>query len=116
MVEVPGNSLYGMAGSGGGSGFSLNFSLGQDLDPLFDLLPFVLGNPESAILAALPLPIIGAPWTPQQVLWRQSLMIAGLSTGVFKGDDQMVIEILSSLGLQPSDQGMWIGPGVEWYV
>ncbi len=120
FVLTEGNWIQGAGAIGPGAGhissLTAFFDHNYDFKVLDSVIPFVLGNPESAILAAMPLPIIGAPYTPQQIMWRHSLMLAGLHTGIFKGDDQMVQEMLGSLSVQPSDQGMWIGPGCEWFV
>ncbi len=112
---IPGSGAFG-SGSGSISSLVAFFDHDYDLSVLGDIIPFVLGNPESALLAAMPLPIVGSPISPQQILWRHGLLLAGLHTGIFKGDDAIVQEMLGSLTLQPSSQGMWIGPGCEWYV
>ncbi len=124
FVLTEGNWIPGSAGFGSTMGGTFDWSLFHfgdigSLDIVDVAVDVIFGNPESALIAMAPLPVVGPPWSPQQLLWRSALALAGVHTGVIKGDDevtQLTLEILSSFDLQISDRSMWVGPGVEWYV
>ena len=121
FVLTEGSWLPGYGGQGSSvGGVSIRFPrLDFKPDLLDDVLIFVSQNPESTLIAMAPLPIVGSPISPQQILWRSTLLLAGIHTGTIRGDDRIVQEIQGTFGsydLQLGDKSTWIGPGVEWFV
>ena len=74
-----GNWISGSAGSGSSIGGRFDWSLFTEPAKFLDtVVEVVFANPEAAIISMAPLPIVGAPWSPQQVMWRTSLVLAGV--------------------------------------